>query len=221
MCLCVTVKLSYFISCLQALCSHTSWGLACPITSKLYSTCLCTSSCDTHCWTQTWAGGLVLWGRVVCASIALHLCQRGPASRKCTLLDFFFVFFFWIKYLLNTLHAKHFCVKCWKPLPRIFWYVLLVWEDTGFVNSWAVVTLSRRYGWRVRGQIVCGTWWWCTPVGDKTQRRTSYWESTLPAKTGRRKPLFCVCVCVLNVDWVTAKDTELSSESPTWSTRYT
>lgn len=43
---------------------------------------------------------------------------------------------------------------------------------------------SRRCGWRLHGRIACATWWWCTPAGGKTQRRTSCWESTSPTKTG-------------------------------------
>lgn len=55
---------------------------------------------------------------------------------------------------------------------------------------------SRRCGWRVRGQIVCGTWWWYTPAGGKTQRRTSCWESTSPTRTGEKEAgagLGCTC----------------------------
>lgn len=43
---------------------------------------------------------------------------------------------------------------------------------------------SRRCGWRVHGRIACATWWWCTPAGGKTQKRTSCWELTSPTKTG-------------------------------------
>lgn len=74
-----------------------------------------------------------------------------------------------------------------------------------------VFTLSRRCGWRVRGQIVCGTWWWCTPAGDKTQRKTSCWESTSRAKTGKSKPLLCVSVWRSSFFQIGSKLTELLS----------
>lgn len=74
-----------------------------------------------------------------------------------------------------------------------------------------IFTLSRRCGWRARGQIVCGTWWWCTPAGDKTQRKTSCWESTSRAKTGKSKPLLCVSVWRSSFFQIGSKLTELLS----------
>lgn len=59
---------------------------------------------------------------------------------------------------------------------------------------------SRRCGWRVPGQIVCGTWWWYTPAGGKTQRRTSCWESTSPTRTGEKEAGAgpgCTCAVLL------------------------
>lgn len=51
----------------------------------------------------------------------------------------------------------------------------------------------RQYGWRAPGLSGSATWWWCTPTGGRTPRRTSYWEWTSPARTGEESTTICCC----------------------------
>lgn len=106
---------------------------------------------------------------------------------------------------LNT-----FCLAIWQKQKTGFFLLLIkkCWPDFEVKLS---SPLSRRCGWRARGQIVCGTWWWCTPAGDKTQRKTSCWESTSRAKTGKSKPLLCVSVWRSSFFQIGSKLTELLS----------
>lgn len=93
---------------------------------------------------------------------------------------------------------KIFWKMCWPPLTlmdkitdvsqKIFCCVALTKEtgfDYGWINNDSILfAICRQCGWRARGLIVCGTWWWSTPAVDRTQKNTYCSAWTSATKTG-------------------------------------